>query len=54
LKPKVVATPEPDRYVVEAEVDLTALSPGRYVIRAITGIDGQPAATLRGTLRKVR
>lgn len=51
LTPKVTGTPEPDRFIVNLPLDLSALTAGHYTIRAVIGIDGQPTATLTGTLR---
>jgi hypothetical protein len=53
LLPKITATPEPDRFIVTAPVDLAALPPGDYAIRAVVGLDGQPATTILGTWHKI-
>lgn len=48
LTPTITATPEPDRFIVTAPVSLALLAAGRYVVRAVAGIDGQPATTFYG------
>jgi hypothetical protein len=53
LQPTIAATPEPDRFIVTAPIDLTAIPPGDYVVRAIVGLDGRPATTIVGALHKI-
>ena len=49
LIPTITPTPEPDRFIVTAPVDLSALKAGRYMVRVVAGVDGQPATTFSGT-----
>lgn len=52
LQPKISATGEPDRFIVTTPISLASLAPGDYVVRAIVGLDGQPATRIVRTLRK--
>jgi hypothetical protein len=54
LQPKISASPEPDKYLVMTPINLGALPPGDYVVRAIVGIDGYPATRILRTLRKAQ
>jgi hypothetical protein len=54
LQPKISASPEPDKYLVITPVNLGALPPGDYVVRAIVGLDGFPATRILRTLRKTQ
>ena len=49
LTPKITPTPETDRFIVTAPIDLSRLAAGRYVLRAVGGVDGQPATPFNGT-----
>lgn len=49
--PKVTATPEADRFIVNLPLDTRALPAGSYVIRVVVGIDGQPTTTLTGRVQ---
>lgn len=49
LSPKIAPTAEPDRFIVTAPVNLGGLAAGNYVIRAVAGVDGQPATAFQGT-----
>lgn len=49
LTPTITPTPEPDRFIVTAPVDLRALSSGRYLVRVVAGVDGQPATAFSET-----
>lgn len=52
LTPKITPTPEADRFIVTAPIDLGALTAGRYVVRAVGGVDGQPATAFQGVFEK--
>ncbi|TAK17072.1 MAG: hypothetical protein EPO35_03950 [Acidobacteria bacterium] len=54
LQPKVSGSPEPDKYLILTPISLGALPPGDYVVRAIVGLDGQPATRILRTLRKTQ
>jgi len=54
LQPKISASPEPDKYIVMTPIALGALPPGDYIVRAIVGLDGQPAGRIVRTLRKTQ
>ncbi len=51
LAPKITPTPEPDRFIITAPIDLAGLAAGRYIVRTVVGIDGQPATKFSGTFR---
>jgi hypothetical protein len=46
------ATNEPDKFIVNAAVPIGALPPGDYVVRAVVGVEGQPAGRVIRTFRK--
>jgi VWFA-related protein len=48
----VQATGEPDRFVAKGTIPLGALSEGDFVVRAIVGMEGQPAGRVIRTIRK--
>lgn len=48
----LTATPDADRYSASGTITVGVLPPGDYVIRAIVGIQGQPAGRVVRTLRK--
>lgn len=52
LQPQIAASSEPDMFRVVAPINIGALAPGDYVVRAIVGLDGQPAGRIVRTLRK--
>jgi len=52
LTPTITPTPEPDRFIVTAPVDLAGLPAGRYVVKAVAGIDGQPVTAFQGVFEK--
>jgi VWFA-related protein len=54
LQPKISASPEPDKYLIITPVNLGALPPGDYIVRAIVGLDGFPATRILRTLRKTQ
>lgn len=54
LQPKVSASNEADKYLVMTPINLGALPPGDYVVRAIVGLDGFPATRILRTLRKTQ
>ena len=54
LQPKIAASAEPDKYVITVPIALGALPPGDYIVRAIVGLDGQPAGRIVRTLRKTQ
>ncbi len=51
LQPKISATSEAGKYIVMTPIALGALPPGDYIVRAIVGLDGQPAGRTLRTLR---
>jgi hypothetical protein len=53
IQPAIDATSEPDRFNVTAAIPIGVLAAGDYVIRAIVGVEGQPAGRVVRTLRKV-
>ncbi len=46
--------PGDNRYLATGAVPLGALAPGDYAVRAIVGVEGQPAGRVTRTLRKAR
>lgn len=54
LQPKISASPEPDKYIITVPLAIGALAPGDYIVRAIVGLDGQPAGRIVRTLRKAQ
>ena len=54
LQPKINGSAEPDKYIVMTPISLGTLPAGDYVVRAIVGIDGQPAGRIVRTLRKTQ
>ncbi|MEI6244833.1 MAG: hypothetical protein WCQ64_07275 [Acidobacteriota bacterium] len=52
LTPKITPTPETDRFVVTAAIDLSRLVPAKYVVRSVGGVDGQPATAFQGHFEK--
>lgn len=54
LQPKIAASQEPDKYLVTTPINLGALPPGDYIVRAIVGLDGFPATRILRTLRKTQ
>ena len=54
LQPKISASQEPDKYLVTTPINLRALPPGDYIVRAIVGLDGFPATRILRTLRKTQ
>jgi VWFA-related protein len=54
LQPQISASSEPDMYRVVANINLGPLAAGDYVVRAIVGLDGQPAGRIVRTLRKAQ
>ncbi len=54
LQPKISASPESDKYIVMTPIAIGSLPPGDYIIRAIVGLDGQPAGRIVRTLRKAQ
>lgn len=52
LRPAVAATPEPDRFIVTAPVDAATVPVEATLLRAIVGIDGQPATRIIRRLRR--
>lgn len=41
------------KFAITAKIPLAALAPGEYVVRAIVGTAGQPAARVIRTLKKI-
>ncbi len=54
LQPKIAASSEPDKYLITVPINLSALPVGDYIVRAIVGLDGQPAGRITRTLRKTQ
>jgi hypothetical protein len=54
LQPKISGTSEADKYIITTPIALGTLPAGDYVIRAIVGLDGQPAVRIMRTLRKTQ
>lgn len=54
LQPKIAASSEADKYIITVPIPIGALPPGDYVVRAIVGLDGQPAGRIVRTLRKAQ
>jgi hypothetical protein len=52
LRPTVAATPEPDRFVVTAPIDVATVPAEAALLRAVVGIDGQPATRIIRRLRR--
>jgi VWFA-related protein len=52
IKPQIGASNEPDKFTIMAPIALGPLPPGTYVVRAIVGLDGQPATRITRTLVK--
>lgn len=52
LQPQIAPSSEPDMFRVVAPVNIGALPAGDYIVRAIVGLDGQPAGRIVRTLRK--
>jgi VWFA-related protein len=50
--PLAIAPGGADRYIATGAIPIGALPPGDYVVRAIVGIEGQPAGRVVRTLRK--
>jgi hypothetical protein len=50
--PLAIAPGGGDRYIATGAIPIGALPPGDYVVRAIVGIEGQPAGRVVRTLRK--
>ena len=46
------ATAEPDKFNGFAQIALSSLKPGDYIVRAIVGVEGQPEGRVMHTLRK--
>jgi hypothetical protein len=46
-------TSEPDKFILNAKVDITKLAPGDYVVRALVQLEGQPEGRVYRTLRKL-
>ena len=50
----IEASGEEGRYLATGAVAIGALPPGDFIVRAIVGIEGQPAGQVLRTLRKVK
>ena len=49
----VSATNEPDKFIVNAAIPIGALPPGDFIVRAIVGLEDQPAGRVYRIFRKV-
>jgi hypothetical protein len=52
--PLVIKSSGENRYIASGALPIGGLPPGDYVVRAIVGLEGQPATRVVRTLRKVR
>ena len=48
----VSATNEPDKFIVNAAIPIGALPPGDFIVRAIVGLEDQPAGRVYRIFRK--